>query len=195
MKRRAKVKERRKANVKRRVIVVAKNSSHNLAFTTQKAQTFLQALIDTGSPTHASRAAGITRRTAYNWRERYSEFAAEWDAAHAEGVDELEREARRRAMGYDEKVVTKEGRVITVRKHSDLLLITLLNANRPEKFRPPRGEIAPPLSPEDAKRVAEARDVLKRLSTDELSTIATVMEKATTRAVAQAVGQPKRTLQ
>lgn len=195
MKRRAKVKERRRANVKRRVIVVAKDSSHNLAFTTQKAQAFLQALIDTGSPTHASRAAGITRRTAYNWRERYPEFAAEWDAAHAEGVDELEREARRRALGYEEKMVTKAGCVITVRKHSDLLLITLLNANRPEKFRPPRGEIAPLISPEDAKRVAEARDVLKRLSTDELSTIATVMEKATTRAVAQAVGNSKRVLQ
>lgn len=195
MKRRAKVKERRRTNVKRRVIVVAKDSSHNLAFTTQKAQIFLQALIDTGSPTHASRAAGITRRTAYNWRERYPEFAAEWDAAHAEGVDELEREARRRALGYEEKMVTKTGRVITIRKHSDLLLITLLNANRPEKFRPPRGDGVPPISPEDAKRVAEARDVLKRLSTDELSTIATVMEKATTRAIAQAVGQPKRILQ
>ena len=187
---------KKKKKKKTRQVVVLADMSLGAVFTSEKAQTFLQELIDTGSPTHAARAIGSSRRAAYNWRERYPEFAKEWDAAHEEGVDELEKEARRRAVGYDEKVVTKGGHVVTVRKHSDLLLITLLNANRPSKYRQPRGEVIPTISPDDQKRITEARDVLQRLSTDELASIATVMEGATKRAVMQAV-QPngKRTLQ
>jgi hypothetical protein len=42
---------------------------------------FLRALEQSGSATHAARAAGVDRTTAYGARGRDAEFAAAWDAA------------------------------------------------------------------------------------------------------------------
>lgn len=79
---------------------------------------FLDALARTASVTAASQAAGIGRRTAYNWRNADEEFASAWDDALESGTDALEDEAIRRAL---------DG--------SDTLLIFMLKARRPEKFK------------------------------------------------------------
>lgn len=164
--------------------------------TPEKRQAFLLGLGTHSNVTLACSDIGFSTVALYNLKKRDSEFAKAWDEAVKEGSRCLEDEAKRRAMGYEEAVYKNGEYVGKVKKYSDLLLLALLNAHWPEKYRPAKNDAPPPLNPDDAKRITEARDVLKRLNTDELSAIATVMEKATTRAVAQAV-QPngKRTLQ
>ena len=164
--------------------------------TPEKRQRFLHLIGTHSNVTLACSEIGFTTVALYNLKKRDLEFAKLWDDAIKEGSRCLEDEAKRRAMGFEEDVYKNGVFVGRVKKYSDLLLLALLNAHWPEKYRPPKGDTAPPISPDDAKRITEARDVLKRLDTDELAAIATVMEKATTRAVAKAV-QPngKRTLQ
>ena len=66
----------------------------------------------------SAHGAGIDWSTAYRSRRRSPRFAAQWDAAIEEAADELEAEARRRAMAT-----------------SDTLLIFLLKGARPERYR------------------------------------------------------------
>jgi len=60
----------------------------------------------------------MSRATAYLWREKDAEFARAWDDAKEDGVDRLEDIAKQRAF---------DG--------SDTLVIFLLKANRPDKYR------------------------------------------------------------
>ena len=72
----------------------------------------------------------------HHWRYKHEDFAAQWDEAMQVAVDALEAEARRRAVeGVDEPVYYKGQLIDTIKKYSDNLLITLLKAHRPEKFR------------------------------------------------------------
>lgn len=79
---------------------------------------FLDALEAGLSIAAAARAAGVGRQTVYDWRRREPEFGAAWDAAVETGTDRLEDEAHKRAL-----------------TQSDTLMIFLLKARRPEKFR------------------------------------------------------------
>src|SRR5262249_47879561 len=62
---------------------------------------FLRALAKTPSVTMAAKAAGVSRRTAYDHRERDSEFAAQWDDALNQSLDVLEHEVYQRALKDD----------------------------------------------------------------------------------------------
>ena len=67
---------------------------------------FIQALCQVPVVSHASKAAGIDRTTAYSARDTDDAFAKAWDDAMEAGVDEAEAEAFRRAVqGYEEPVV------------------------------------------------------------------------------------------
>lgn len=79
---------------------------------------FLAALAETGVVSKAVRAAGVDRSTPYRKREVDAEFARAWEVAMDEAMDELEWVARERATSV-----------------SDTLLIFLLKANRPAKYR------------------------------------------------------------
>jgi hypothetical protein len=79
---------------------------------------FLSRLRDNGNVSDACLYARIDRKTAYNWREKSKTFAAQWEEALDMAVEELERTANARA-----------------RYNSDTLLIFLLKAHRPEKYR------------------------------------------------------------
>lgn len=79
---------------------------------------FLAKLADGESITTAARSINITTQTAYQWRKEDPEFATNWEAALESGTDKLEDEATRRALDS-----------------SDVLLIFLLKAKRPEKYR------------------------------------------------------------
>jgi hypothetical protein len=97
---------------------------------------FLAAMAGTGNASVAAKAAGIGRRTAYDYKEKDEAFRDAWDAAAEESTDVLELEARRRALkGVDEPIFRGKSQVGTVKKYSDTLLIFLLKGNRPEKFR------------------------------------------------------------
>jgi hypothetical protein len=97
---------------------------------------FLEALAGSANVRAACAAAGVGRSTAYDHRGRDGRFAEAWDDALDEACDVLEAEARRRAVKWTERPVYQGGeRVGAVREYSDTLLIFLLKANRPEKYR------------------------------------------------------------
>ena len=84
----------------------------------------------------ACKAAGIGRRTAYEWRDDLPEFADAWDKALRIGVTALEDEVHRRAFEGTDKPVYHQGKKVgTVREYSDVLAIFLLKAHDPDKYR------------------------------------------------------------
>lgn len=97
---------------------------------------FLAELADSGTVTAAADIAGINKKTAYRWRDSDKEFAEAWDDALEIGTDGLEREAIRRARDGLTKPVFQGGkRVGEVQEYSDTLLIFMLKARRPDKYR------------------------------------------------------------
>jgi len=95
----------------------------------EELEDFLGKLSSTGNVRLSCAAAGIPRRTAYRWRDRWSTFADAWDEALNDACDRLEAEAWRRAI--------EEG--------SDRLLMFLLKAHRSELYNPvQRQEISGP---------------------------------------------------
>ena len=79
---------------------------------------FLAKMRDSGNVRLSCMAAGVPRRTVYNWRNKWSTFAAEWDEAKEDACDILEGEAWKRA----------------VQGQSDRLLMFLLKAHRREVY-------------------------------------------------------------
>lgn len=104
--------------------------------TPEKEIAFLAALAATCSVTRACEAAGLGRRTVYEWREADPDFAIRWEKAKQLGAEVLEDEGVRRASeGVDEPVFYQGGECGTIRKYSDTLLIFLLKGAMPEKYR------------------------------------------------------------
>ncbi len=79
---------------------------------------FLGILRETANVRLACEKAGISRKTAYQHRGHSAEFSEAWDTALEEACDLLEGAARQRAL-----------------VQSDTLLIFLLKAHRPDKYR------------------------------------------------------------
>ncbi len=101
-----------------------------------KQAAFLSSLRRTGNVTAAARDAGVSRSTYYRWIDIDPEYAGQVEAVSEELADELEQEARRRALeGVEEPVFRGGERVGTIRKFSDSLLLAMLRAKRPEQFR------------------------------------------------------------
>ena len=97
---------------------------------------FLEALRERGVVSVAAAEAGISRAQAYRAREKSPAFRAAWRAALEEALDLLESEARRRALeGWDKPVFYQGKQIGVVREYSDQLLMFLLQAYRPAKFR------------------------------------------------------------
>lgn len=104
--------------------------------TPKKKAAFLEALAQTASVCRACQLARLGRRTVYDWRDADPDFAKAWDAALERGTDALEDEAVRRAFQGTLKPVYQQGlRVGTIREYSDTLLIFMLKARRPHRFR------------------------------------------------------------
>jgi hypothetical protein len=97
---------------------------------------FLLYLSATGNVSSAAMRAGIERSTAYRLYESAPDFAEAWDAALEVACDALELEARRRAfVGTAKPVFYKGQEVGSIREYSDTLMVVLLKAHRPGKFR------------------------------------------------------------
>lgn len=79
---------------------------------------FLDAFRLTGNVTQACSASGVGRSTVYRWQEHDEQFALSFRQAELESTELLEAEAQRRAVSG-----------------SDTLLIFLLKARAPEKYR------------------------------------------------------------
>lgn len=92
-----------------------------------KKNKFLNAFAKIGSVKAAAADAGIDRTTHYTWLDDES-YKRAYERARQIAADALEEEARRRAVeGY----IGKDG----VREYSDKLLIALLKANFPDRYK------------------------------------------------------------
>lgn len=79
-----------------------------MKLTPEKLTAFCAALAETCNVGRACAAVGISRQTAYNWREADADFALAWERAMKAGLLALEDEAHRRAFeGTDEPVFYK----------------------------------------------------------------------------------------
>lgn len=108
---------------------------------------FLAAFGLNGNITAAARAVDHDRDVHYRWLAEDDEdgtYARRFQAAREEFADRLEAEARRRAIdGVEEYVVSAgklvvddEGKPLVQRRYSDQLLVRLLEAKRPDEYRP-----------------------------------------------------------
>jgi hypothetical protein len=98
--------------------------------------TFLEALQNTANVSASCQIAGLPRSCVYDWRDADPEFAADWAAAVALGCDALEDEAVRRGCeGWVRPVFHRGKEIGSIREYSDTLLIFMLKARRPAKFR------------------------------------------------------------
>lgn len=88
-----------------------------------------------GNVRAACQQAGVPRRTAYRHKARSPEFADDWDEAVEDACDYMEGEAFRRATQGVDKPVTVAGEREIIKDYSDSLLMFLLKAHRPGKFR------------------------------------------------------------
>jgi hypothetical protein len=87
-------------------------------FTPEKRQQFLAALSEFPNVSAAAESVSLSRVILYTHRSNDTEFAAEWDAAIDEGIEKVEATALKRGLAT-----------------SDTLLIFMLKAYRPEKYR------------------------------------------------------------
>lgn len=103
------------------------------------APTFLAHLARNPNVSGAARAAGVDRKTVYNFRDQDPDFAAAWDDAIEQSTDALVGECYRRAHEGTEKPVFYKGEACgTVTEYSDALAIVLLKAHR----RPVYGDVS-----------------------------------------------------
>src|SRR4030095_937164 len=89
-----------------------------------------------GNISTAARAAGVARTQVYLWQEHDAEFASAMREAGVQATEVLEREAWRRARdGIAEPVYQHGKQVGTIQRYSDSLLMFLLRARAPERYR------------------------------------------------------------
>ncbi|MGE3595325.1 MAG: hypothetical protein AB7N70_07215 [Dehalococcoidia bacterium] len=149
-------------------------------FDAQKKAAFLTLLAEGHTATHAARACGVVRATAYAAREHDPDFADAWAVALEDGVQILEQEARRRAVDgvTREKAIYHQGIQVgteVITEYSDSLLMFLLKAKRPEVYRD-RTEV----KHSGQVNHAHAHIDVSALSTAELRTLDRLARKALT---------------
>jgi hypothetical protein len=104
--------------------------------TPKREEAFLAALEETANVKRSCEIIGLPRRTVYEWRDVDADFAKRWERSLERGTDALEDEAIRRAHEGMDKPVYQGGVLVGyVREYSDTLMIFMLKARRPHKFR------------------------------------------------------------
>lgn len=89
-----------------------------------------------GVVAYAARRAGKDRRAVYYHLKRNPDFRAEFAEAEEEAIENMEREAWRRAFKGTKKPVYQNGQHVgDVMDYSDTLAIFLLKARKPERYR------------------------------------------------------------
>jgi phage terminase small subunit len=63
-----------------------------------KKKRFIETLAAQGTVSHAAQAAGVSRNTAYRWREDDLQFASLWHEAHEKAVDAVESSLHQKAV-------------------------------------------------------------------------------------------------
>ncbi len=108
-------------------------------WTPERQRAFIGALADSGVVIDAARSVGMSDTAAYTLRRAPGAegFAAAWEAAQHASSGRLVDIAFDRAInGVDDVVLDKEGQhVYTKRKYNDRLLMFLIRAHAPERYR------------------------------------------------------------
>jgi len=108
-------------------------------WTPERQRAFIGALADTGEVIAAARSVGMSDSSAYTLRRAPGAegFAAAWEAALANSSGRLVDIAFDRAInGVDDVIIDKEGNhIYTKRKYNDRLLMFLIRAHGPERYR------------------------------------------------------------
>lgn len=135
-----------------------------------KGQTaFLRAFSANGNVSRSCREAKVGRRTLYTWLEQDARFKRLYNEALEMAVDELEEEARRRAVDGVTRPIYQGGEHVgDVQEYSDTLLCLLLKGRKPEVYRERReytGKDGSPLFPAPEKLSdEEIEETLQRLA-------------------------------
>jgi hypothetical protein len=111
-----------------------------------KQKAFLEAFKRTANLSKAAEGADVDRSTHFRWLRGDSDYATEFELAREEAITLLEDEAVRRAHEGTLRAVFYKGKASgAVREYSDTLLVVLLKAHKPEKYRENwKGEISGP---------------------------------------------------
>lgn len=143
---------------------------------------FVAALAKSPNITAACQRAKVSRSWAYAQRTDDPEFAAAWDEALEMALDKAVGEAYRRGV---EGVITKikytpDGSKVVerTREYSDTLLMFLLKAHRPEKYKE---TVRSELTGKDGgpvKTEQTTKHDLSKLSVDELLQLREIVTKA-----------------
>ncbi len=91
----------------------------------------------TGFPTakSAAKKAKIARSSHIRWLVNDPKYAERFDQLRQERVEEFEAEAARRAVTGVTRPMTVAGESVEITEYSDALLMFILKAERPEKYR------------------------------------------------------------
>jgi hypothetical protein len=114
--------------------------ANRVKFTLARRARFLERIALGWSVTDGAKAVGVTPRTIYDHLSADGPFRAEYEHAVEVGSDVLEDEARRRAVDgvSRERGIYHQGKVVGTyveTEYSDRLLMFLLKARRPLRFR------------------------------------------------------------
>jgi hypothetical protein len=102
----------------------------------EKKYALIAAYAGCGRITEACQVVGINRTTHYEWKKTDEAYAKAFEDSHDQVADLLEAEAVRRGrLGVEEPVFYKGEICGSIQKFSDLLLIFMLKALRPGKYR------------------------------------------------------------
>ena len=113
---------RNNTGTKADVVGIVPKESEIYKNTTARKQAFLTAYTKCGTVTSAAKSIGINPATPYDWLKHNTDnFKANFEHAKLSFADSLE------SLAF-ERVKTRDT--------NDLLLITLLNSHKPEKYRP-----------------------------------------------------------
>lgn len=97
---------------------------------------WLDAFERMGTVVHACKETETARSTVYNWRQHDEAFALEWADVEEVTTERMEREAYRRAVEGVRRDVLYQGTKVGEEQHySDTLMIFMLKARRPDKYR------------------------------------------------------------
>ena len=110
------------------------------AIAARRKRVFLEVFQKTGTIGPATRVAGIDRVAVHRWLEHDEQFELEYNLAKEDAVDSMEEEARRRAVEgvVQEQPIFFRGQQVGVKvitDYSDTLLMFLLKAARPDKYK------------------------------------------------------------
>ncbi|MDO9463795.1 MAG: hypothetical protein Q7J67_00600 [bacterium] len=127
---------------------------------------FFQNLSLTCNVTKSAASIGVSRQHVHHLRRNNKQFAKDWDDAIERATDTLEAEARRRALeGFARPIYYQGKKVGDEILYSDQLMVTLLRAHRPDKFResgfdlPPGSEIVIAMRRADEVKTDEVIDI------------------------------------